>query len=112
MTNGFVGFFWLTTFLFIPLFAWFVFWWTRNTISVFFNGIVFPFCVTTFFFLLPQIGGITALLCIMGIMFISLIVFFVTHECSPWLQERLQHERKMLGGVNPIWPQHKKGEGQ
>lgn len=73
---------------------------TRNTISGFFNGFIVPLCLADFFFLLPQIGIVAALLAVMEILGLSLLFFWLAHEYFPWLRLHIEHEQKILGGVN------------
>lgn len=101
--------FFATVFVFVVLFACFVFWQTKGVIETFFGGLVFPTLVICFFFLLPQTGIIVAFLATMGVLLIALAAFFFLNECSAIFRNRIEYERKMLNDVSPVW-YHKKKE--
>lgn len=82
----------VVTILFLSVLTTAIFWWKKSTLKAVFDGIIFPTCVISFFYFLPDHGIIVTFFSVMGILVSFSIIFWLAHETLPWLQKRLQRE--------------------
>lgn len=81
--------------IFFSLFVSINFWWTGSTFIAIFDGVGVPIFLASFFYFLPRAGIFISLLSVLGIMFLFLLIFWLAHETSPWLQSRLRKEQEI-----------------
>lgn len=83
----------------------------RSIANAYFACFVPTLLLANFIFLFPFVGLVLAVLAVAGILLFLCLAYWLTHECSPRIQARIQREHEAFHEADPPSPVFKRKVG-